>query len=400
MLAALRQRAFSLLWAGQTASRLGDSLYSLALAWWVLEKTGSGTAMGIVLLIGQVPMLVFLLIGGVAVDRLPRLAVMMVSDLLSGAVVLTVAFLAGAGSLQLWHVYLASALFGLLQAFFFPAFTASVPDLAADETLSGANALISLSQQLAQVIGPALGAWIVARGGTPLAFTIDGLSFLLAAALLIPLTRSFAVPVPAESESSLTQFGQGIHLVLGTPWLWLTIAIFAMVNVACAGPFAVALPFLIKHARGLGVGGLGLVTSAASAGAVCAALWLGRYAKIRHRGWLAYSATAAYGLMILLIGILQPLPAMAAAALVAGIAITLFGLIWTNTLQTMVPRKALGRISSIDALGSFALLPAGFALAGVLTDHLGPEKVFILGGSVTIMLALAGLLHPAVRALD
>jgi MFS family permease len=400
MLDSLRQRPFSLLWAGQTASRLGDSLYSLALAWWVLEKTGSGTAMGIVLLIGQIPMLVFLLIGGVAVDRLPRLAVMMVSDLLSGAVVLTVAFLASAGSLQLWHVYLASALFGLLQAFFFPAFTASVPELAADETLPGANALISLSQQLAQVIGPALGAWIVARGGTPVAFTIDGFSFILAAMLLIPLARSFRVPGPAESESPIAQFRQGIDLVLGTPWLWLTIAIFAMVNVAGAGPFAVALPFLIKQARGLGVGGLGLVTSAASAGAVCGALWLGRYAKIRHRGWLAYSATAGYGLMILLIGILQPLPAMAAAALVAGIAITLFGLIWTNTLQTMVPRKALGRISSIDALGSFALLPVGFALAGVLTDRLGPEMVFILGGSVTIMLALAGLLHPAVRALD
>jgi MFS family permease len=397
---AFRQRPFALLWAGQTASRLGDSLYSLALAWWVLEKTGSATAMGVVLLIGQIPMLVFLLIGGVAVDRLPRLAVMMVSDLLSGVVVVAIAILAHRGSLQIRHVYLASAMFGLTQAFFFPAFTASVPDLAAEETLPGANALISLSQQLAQVVGPALGAWIVARGGTPTTFALDGISFILASALLVPLTRAFRISAPTRSESPLSQFRQGISLVFGTPWLWLTIAIFALVNVAGAGPFAVGLPFLIKQARGLEVGALGLVTSAASAGAVCGALWLGRYAKIHYRGWLAYSATAGYGLMILLIGVLRPLPAMAAAALIAGTAISLFGLIWTNTLQTMVPREALGRVSSIDALGSFALLPLGFAAAGLLTDRIGPENVFVLGGSLTILLAVTGLLHPAVRALD
>src|SRR5215216_6072299 len=94
VLRSLRHRPFALLWSGQTISRLGDSLYRIALAWWVLEKTGSATAMGTVLICSFAPMLLFLLLGGVAVDRFPRVRVMLASDLLRGLVALTMALLA------------------------------------------------------------------------------------------------------------------------------------------------------------------------------------------------------------------------------------------------------------------------------------------------------------------
>jgi len=100
LLSSLRHRSFALLWSGQTISRLGDSLYSVALAWWVLQATGSAAAMGTVLIFSFAPMLIFLLIGGVAVDRLPRLRVMFVTDLVSGLVVTVVAVLAATGRLE------------------------------------------------------------------------------------------------------------------------------------------------------------------------------------------------------------------------------------------------------------------------------------------------------------
>ena len=106
---ALRHRSFALLWTGQTISRLGDSLYRIALAWWVLEETGSATAMSTVLIVSFLPMLLFLLIGGVAVDRLPRFRILLASDLVNGAVVAVVAVLAATGVLEVWHVYIASA---------------------------------------------------------------------------------------------------------------------------------------------------------------------------------------------------------------------------------------------------------------------------------------------------
>ncbi len=186
----LTHRPFALLWSGQTISRLGDSLYRIAMAWWVLQKTGSATEMGAVLIFSSVPMLIFLLVGGVASDRFPRLRVMLVSDLLSGAVVGVVALLAFTGWLEVWHIYIASILFGLVKAFFQPAYTATVPEITPLEMLPSANSLTSLSQQGASIIGPAIAASIIALGGTPIAFGLDALSFFASAACILPIFKS------------------------------------------------------------------------------------------------------------------------------------------------------------------------------------------------------------------
>lgn len=170
----LAHRPFALLWSGQTVSRLGDSLYSIALAWWVLEKTGSAAAMGVVLICSTIPMLLLLLVGGVAVDRLPRVRLMLTSDLVRGALVALIAFLAFQDWLELWQLFVLSALFGVVRAFFYPAYTAIIPDLVPAEMLPSANSLRSTNLQMAQIIGPGIGAAIVAFGGTTLAFALDG----------------------------------------------------------------------------------------------------------------------------------------------------------------------------------------------------------------------------------
>ncbi len=108
----LANPAFALLWSGQTISHLGDNFYTVALAWWVLEKTGSAAAMGLVLICSNIPMLLLLLLGGVVVDRFPRIYLMLASDLVRGVVVGLVAFLAFTQQLEVWHVLVMSALFG------------------------------------------------------------------------------------------------------------------------------------------------------------------------------------------------------------------------------------------------------------------------------------------------
>lgn len=104
VLQSLKHRTFTLLWTGQTISRLGDNLYRIALAWWVLEKTGSAVAMGTVFVFSQIPMLLFLLVGGVVVDRLPRIRIMFIADLLCGLVVSFIAIFSWLDLLQIWHV--------------------------------------------------------------------------------------------------------------------------------------------------------------------------------------------------------------------------------------------------------------------------------------------------------
>jgi len=397
----LRTRPFALLWTGQTISRLGDSLYRIALAWWVLEKTGSATAMSTVLVVSSLPMVLFLLVGGVVVDRLPRFRVLFASDMLNGVVVAVVAILAGTGRLEIWQVYIAGAAFGLAEAFFYPAYSASIPQIVPPESLPSANSLTGLSYQITGIVGPAVGAALVALGGTPAAFGLDSLSFFISAAFLAPLIRIALPRTSAQAASGpLRDLREGLAEVVARSWLWLSIAFFGLVNVFDAGPRNVALPFLVHDHLGLEVGALGAVTSAIAVGSVVAAIFLGRYHRLRRRGLLLYASEIVMGLMLVLFGLMPSLPGLMTAAFIFGLGISTGGLVWTNTLQEMVPQEKLGRVVSIDALGSFVFLPVGFAFAGILADRIGPANVFLLGGSVVALLAGAMLFVPSIRRLD
>jgi MFS family permease len=405
----LKHRPFAFLWSGQTISRLGNNLYRIALAWWVLEKTGSAAAMGSVLIFSSVPMLIFLLIGGVVTDRFPRLRVMWISDTLSGVVVAIVAVLAATNQLEVWHVYIASIIFGLVSAFFFPAATAAIPEITPNNLLTSANSLNSLSQQMASIIGPAIGASIVALGGTSLAFGLDALSFFISAVCIMPIFRSNPAlnqpPVVVTSEqqglrSVLHDLNEGYQAVIASAWLWISIVLFAFVNVSGGSPMTVSLPLLIKNNLHAEVGTLGLFISISSVGYVVGSLWLGYYPRIRRRGLIAYLSTVVWGAAVMIFGLTTSIPLLSAASFIEGLSLSAFGLIWINSLQELVPRKLLGRVSSIDALGSFVLLPVGYGIAGWATDLIGAPLVFLIGGVATIFLALLGLMHPAIRGLD
>ncbi|MDD5367707.1 MAG: MFS transporter [Anaerolineaceae bacterium] len=406
LLHALHHRPFAYLWTGQAISRLGDSLYRVALAWWVLEKTHSATAMGAVLVFSSVPMLVFLLFGGVIVDRVDRIRLVLISDLLRGAAVMIIAVLALSGYLEVWHIYLLSILFGLVDAFFQPAYTALVPEMAPTDALPSANALTSLSSQVTGIAGPALGALIVAAGSTSLAFVFDALSFLISAAFLLPLLRQPTRQIhPAIQDLSPLKtigrdLGEGFRLVASIPWLWVTILVAALANITLLGPLQVTLPFLIQQKLSLGVEALGLVYSLFSVGSVVAALALGSLGRIHRRGLLVYGTWVLSGLLLVAIGLSTRIIEVAVLALIIGAGMSIFMLIWTHTLQVMVPGEKLGRVSSLDILGSYVLLPVGYAIAGIGSDRLGPGLVFIIGGVVTALLAGLGFLHPDIRNLD
>lgn len=163
---------------------------------------------------------------------------------------------------------------------------------------------------------------------------------------------------------------------------------------------SVSLPFLVNENLGRDVDALGLIYSFNAIGAVLAAVWLGRYSRLRKRGWLAYGGWLISGIMTMFFGLGLPYEALLGVSLINGAALTAFGLVWVNTLQEMVSLRLLGRVSSIDALGSYVLMPVGFAAAGLLTDQFGAALVFAGCGLLTVLMLVGGLFHPAVRNLD
>jgi MFS family permease len=398
---AFSNRSFALLWSGQIISRLGDSLFTIALAWWVLQKTGSATAMGVVLICSNVPMILCLLFGGVAVDRFPRVRLMLASDLLRGVVIALIASLAFLQWLELWHIFVLSALFGAVEAFFSPAYTAVVPDLVPAELLPSANSLRSISTQAALFIGPAIAAGMIALGGTSLAFALDGVSFVLSAACLGALPQVPALRQPAEKEEGVVQdIRKGITTVLDSPWLWVTLVIASVSTIFLVGPSEAALPLLVKQRFGTQVGFYALLTSLSALGSVLAAFWLGHFKRLRRRGLLTYGAWLLASLMLLVVGLPLPVVGVCLAFFIQGAAFEVLGLAWMNSLQELVPADLLGRVSSIDYLVSFALMPIGYGLAGIAADHLGASPVFVLGGAIAASVIALGLLHPVIRAVD
>ncbi len=400
-LVALQSRPFAFVWAGQFVSRIGDNVYRVALAWWVLEETGSAAAMGTVLIFSFTPMLLFVLIGGVVVDRVSRLRVMFWADMLRGVVTVSVAVAAFSGTLQLWEVSLGSVVFGFAAAFFQPAYVAVVPEIVPNERLGAANSLTALSQQIATIAGPALGAVCIALGGPALGFALNGASFVVAGLCLLGLPWTSIGKAPGSARPGiLGDMREGLATVAGSTWLWATISLAALGNLVLAGPMQIALPFLLREERGEGATAFAVFLSFAAVGSVGTALVLGSVQRIRRRGPLAYIGLIGNGVMLVILGQDIPIPALWVAGLFGGICLTLFDLIWINTIQELVPRHLLGRVFSVDQLGSFALLPFGFAFTGWATNAFGAAEVLVISGAALTLLAALGLLAPTVRRLD
>lgn len=403
---ALTHQPFTYLWAGQSVSRLGDHLHEVVLAWWVLQATGSAAAMATVFSLTLVPTLLFLLIGGVAVDRYPRARLMLAADIGRGLLVLIMAVLALNGQLQIEMVYAVSLAFGLLNAFFNPAYMALIPSLVPATDLPSANALTSLSVQTGRIVGPAVGVMVMNVAGIGWAILVNALTFFVSAAFLLPL--AWRENRPTRSDPTTTGWRQvfadlreGVGEVTRNPWLWINILVFAITNITLSGPYTVAMPFLVKDTLHQDARWLGFLYAMFAAGYGIAGLWLGRRHQIRRRGLQVLGGTAVAGVMLALFGLPLPLPFLLLAAVINGFALEASTLAWLSLVQERVPLERLGRVASVEEIGSIALIPLGFALAGWTTTQWGPAPTFLLGGMITAVLTtglLAGV--RSLRQLD
>jgi DHA3 family tetracycline resistance protein-like MFS transporter len=402
---ALRHPRFALLLFGQTLSRLGDFVFQLALAWWVLEKTGSALAMGTVLIFSLVPAILFGLAGGVAGDRFPRVAILLLSDVGRAVIMAVIALLAASGRLELWMVYGLNLLFSFADAFFQPAFMAIVPEITPTDDLTSANALSSLSMQFARIVGPALGGVLMAFGGTGFAFGFNAVSFFSSGLLLLPLLRTSRSPQPAGAAaptlvSVFADLRAGWEVVIAQPILWVSILIYGLVNVLLAGPFNIGLPFLVKDVLGGDERMLGLLLASFPLGYALSSAYLGNVTHFRWRGLMIYLALTGAGFGLGVFGLPLPVWVLFAAGMVNGAALEIGNMAWINTLQTMVPIDKLGRVSSLDNLGSFVLLPAGYALTGLAVEGWGAAPTLLIFCGTCVVVSLIPLVWTPIRTFD
>lgn len=393
--AALGVPAFRLLFAGRAVSLLGNAVAPVALAFAVLEVSGSAAALGIVLAARTLPQVGFLLVGGVVADRLPRHRVMVVAGVASGV---TQAVAAG---LLLGHVAtvpllaVVELLNGVAFSFSSPALAGLVPQLLPAPLLQSGNAALALVRSSIAVVGAAVGGIVVAVTSPGVALAFDAATFLVGAALLA------RIRLPAGARlavgSAFADLREGWRAFRSRQWLWVVVAQFSVVNACLSGVVFVLGPVVADRYLA-GARSWGFVLAADAAGAVLGGLVALRW---RPRRLLLVATLAVFGEtpFLLAIGAHPGTVALVAAALLGGVCIEQFGILWDTALQQHVPGDLLSRVSSYDSLGSFVAIPVGQAVAGPVAAAIGvAETAYAAAALVTLVTALT-LLAPGVRRL-
>jgi Transmembrane secretion effector len=395
----LAERDFAFLTAGSFVSQLGDGFFFVALAWQVYDISNVPTAMSVVGLAWTLPLVVFVLVGGVFSDRYDRRWLMIGADLIRAAAIGALGILSIAGVLEIWHILLLIAVVGIGDAFFNPASMAIVPDLVAEPLLPQANALGSLVRPLTgRLVGPAIGGFTVAFVGSGAAFLVDAASFLVSAVFVAGIRyRPRAHAVEHGVRQALSEIGEGLAYVRSKPWIWATLISSMLSLLVFVGPEEVLLPFLVRNRLELGADALGLIFAVGGLGAIVMAVLIGQTGLPRRTiTWMFVSWTVGV-LMIAGFGLMTELWH---ALLLSAVSAALFefgAVIWYTLLQQLVPRDLLGRVSSLDWLVSIGLVPLSFALTGPIAGIIGPETTLVVGGVLGSLAMISLLFFPGVR---
>jgi len=374
---------------------LGSAVAPIALAFGVLDLTGSKSDLGFVLAANWVPQLVLILFGGVFADRLPRNLVMVGANAVSAAAQGAIAVLLLTGHARLWHLIALQVVRGSAFSFFFPASQGLVPQTIPIGELQPANVLFSMTRNGTNIVGAALGGALVAATSPGWALAFDGGTYLVSAVIF----TGMRLPPRAESieaPNMLRELAEGWSEFVSHRWLWTIVVAAGIGNMAWITGNVYG-PIVAKQSLG-GAAAWGAIAACEAAG-----LLLGGFLLLRYRPgrplFVGTAALAAGALPLLFLADWRWTPAIAAAFLLAGVSLEVFNTIWTTVLQEHIPLEKLSRVTSYDALGSFVFIPVGLSIAGPVADAIGLEHALWLAAAVVAGSMLSALAVRDVREL-
>ena len=399
-LPALHHRDFALLFSGQAISVIGDALFPVALAFAVLELSGSPASLGLVLASQALPLALFALVGGVVGDRLSRQKLMLASDLARAAVQTVAAALLIAGEAEIWHLAVLAALYGAAEAFFRPAAGGLIPRLVPDEHLMQANSLIAMSQSAGIVLGPALAGVLIALFGAGSAIAIDAVSFLASAACLWLMSPRPAEPLDDETAGArfLAQLGEGWREVTSRVWLRSFMGVLAAYHLI-ALPCVLALGPIVADRELGGASSWAVIVTMFGIGSIVGAAIGLRAGPRRPMVACAVAFLGAACQPAIIAGAGSTL-AIGAFELLAGICVAFGFTVWETTLGREIPAASLSRVTSFDWFTSVGLMPLGYALVGPVAEAIGLDSTMFGATAIVAALALASLLVRDIRSFE
>jgi MFS family permease len=378
----LAEREFRLLWLGRSLSSIGDAIVPVAVSFAVLEL-GTPSDLGIVLGSYMGARMVFVVIGGVWADRLPRRALMIGADAVRAVIQIVVTVLFVTDAIEVWHLAVSSALFGVASAFFHPASTGLLPEIVSGPKLQEAIALMGLSRNGIELFGPAVSGVLVATVGYAVVYAVDAASFV-ASLVCLAAMRQRLRPLRTR-QRFLTEARDGLREVMKRAWLRVTLTADAFANFAIA-PYFVLGPLVVREHLG-GATDWGLMMTAAAAGGIAGGALVLRWKPERP-------LIPGYAVLLLLpLALLSLVPPLPLPLLMLGSAGFTFSIVvgntfWSTMEQQHVPNDVLGRVDSISWMASLVFMPISYAITGPVAEAIGVRETLIaaavLGAASTV----------------
>jgi len=403
----IRRRNPFLLWLGQLVSTLGDNFEYIALMALAYHLSGSTLVMGAVLVSYMVPNLVLAVFSSVMVDRWNRRKTMIYSDVIRGLIILIPPVLLLLGKLQIWHLYLYSALYGCITPFFNNANAALLPSLVKEEEYLAMNSLMQTSIQLAGIIGLALGGTAIAFLGYANAYFFDSFSFFFSAItvflLRVPKMEVIVRPVefrlPQFLKNWWSDFLEGLRFYkVEKSLLWLLL-IASMLNFAF-GPISVLLLPFVENFMGATVKEFGWIMSSVSLGTFLGAIFMGSVGIIRNRRRWILVAVAALSILTMCLPSARFFPLTMAVLFGIGFSLPVANIPIATVFQERVPDNLRGRVFGARNFLAQSLSPISTALGGMVADLIGVPLTIFLCGALAFSVLVPSIFIPHLYGLN
>lgn len=384
----MRHRNFRLFFFGQLISLVGTWMQSLAQQWLVFTLTHSAFQLGVVSAFQFLPVLILSLFAGVVVDRLPKREIIVMTQILFLLLAGVLGVLVISEQVQIWHVYIIAALFGVVNAFDVPARQAFMVEMVGKEDLLNGIALNSSVFNASRIFGPALAALLIAQVGTGICFLINSASFIAVIVGLLMMRIERVARQAPVARQPLKQIGEGLSYIRSNERVWLIFAIVSFISVFGIPCYSTLMPIFATTVLHAGVGGLGTLQTTLGLGALVGALLLAYLPPGPLRGRLLLSAAIGGAVLLAAFGASNSL--MLSAVLLAGVG---FAVVSVNSagnalIQEAVPDHLRGRVMSVWGLVLLGLAPFGSFFAGSLGDHIGAPHTVLVAAAICLVSAI------------
>lgn len=379
-----RNRNFVFLWLGQSISTLGNRFYQIALMWYVINQTGSSLALGISVICFTLPEIIMAPFAGVLADKNFKKKILVIMDLLSGIVMIIIAWLVTMDQWPLYWLYSCIIIVSSLSSFLNPALSAVIPLIVGKNDLSKANSLTQFTRQLSNILGPSLAGILIAITHMWILFVLNGISFFISALMESRISIPRVEDEGTAHDNFKSRFKEGLQYVLSTRKLLYLILVGGVIINFFLAPLNVFYTIICRQILHVGAAGLGMVDSSIAIGALAGSLLIFTNF-FKNKIKLAIFGLVIEGFALLIAGIFLNYTALIVFALILGLGISLASIGISTLYQTIIPHNKMGRVMAILSTASSSTVPLGTLFGSLIIVQVPITWILIIYGAIVAL---------------